>query len=493
MRRGWSVVLCVVALVACQGGSGGSEARRSTSSSSRATVISGLRWHACAEGECARFRVPLDWSEPDGRTIALALAREPARDRSRRIGSLFVNPGGPGASGVDIVQYIAAQLPRRITDRFDIVGWDPRGTGRSAPVDCGKRLDYLFVPDTAPDDPAELGALEAAAQRFVAACRKRSGDLLAHISTEDTVRDLDALRAAVGDRRLNYLGLSYGTYIGAMFAARSPNRIRAMVLDGAVDPSRTAAELSLEQSRGFDASLAAFFTWCQGGRSRCRFAAGGDPSTAYRAIQASLEQFPLRTGSGPAFGPTQLDVAVAALLYGGDLGYRMLADGLRELQEGTTATLRDAYDSYLERNPDGTYEPGWSAFLAISCADGPNLDLASAEALQRRAALEAPYFGASNVGLGYACSYWPDPPDRTGPIRFEAPSAPPILVIGTTGDPATPLAWAEGLAEQLGSGRLLVVDGSSHTSSLEGIECVDRIVAGAVVDRDVPPTGTRCP
>ncbi len=401
-----------------------------------------------------------------------------------------MNPGGPGVAGIELLSHVSAQMPDAIRDRFDIVTWDPRGTGASSPVDCGRKLDYLFVPDTAPDDPAELAELESAHRRFARACERRSGELLGHISTSDTVDDLDALRSAVGDSKLTFLGFSYGTYLGGMYAARYPERVGTMVLDGAVDPSLDAASVTIEQAQGFDASLRAFFAWCAAGGDRCRFAEDLDPATAYDRLQRAVDDAPVGDGVD-RFGPTQLEIGVSALLYGGELGYRTLATGLRELQQGSAAGLRAAYDEYLERR-DGVYQSTWPAFIAISCLDGPTLTVAEMEALQQRAATAAPEFGAGNVGLGYACSYWPVPPLRSGPIEFEAATAPPILVIGTTGDPATPLAWARSLAEQLGSGRLLVVDGSTHTASLGGNECVDGYLEDALIRSQVPVSGTRC-
>ncbi len=434
--------------------------------------------------------MPLDYAQARGRQLELAVARGHRADSGRRIGSLIVNPGGPGAAGRDLAQYVASVLPRAITDRFDIVGWDPRGSGASSPVRCGRDLDYLFDGDTAPDTAAELTDLEANARRFVDACVSRSGDLLEHISTRDTVRDLDRLRAALGDRRLTYLGFSYGTYIGAMYASMFPTHVRALVLDGAVDPALSAEELVIQQAQGFGESLEMFFDWCAK-RTTCAFHHNGDPRAAYEPLVRSIDANPRGEGT-TRLSPSQLDLAVGALLYAGEDQYAVLADGLRDLDRGRSATLRTVFDQYVGRGASGRYNADWASFIAISCADGPNLTIGEMEALQERAGVEAPDFGAGNVGLGYQCSYWPYPPDRTGPTPLSAPTASPILVVGTTGDPATPFAWSEALATQLGSGRLVSVTGSTHTSSLNGDACLDGILTRYLVDRDVPSTGTGC-
>lgn len=487
-----SVSACTTASVRAQPKSRSRVSSTSTRSAAAppSTAPAPLDWHSCEQGQCATLAVPLDPAKPRGEKLDLAVARASQAEAGQKIGSLLVNPGGPGASGLDIVTYIASQLPAAITDRFDVVAWDPRGSGRSAPVQCGTQLDYLFDLDTAPDDATELAALEGAAKRFVDTCVAKTGDRLRHISTADTVRDLDQLRAALGDDKLTYLGLSYGTYIGGLYASTYPERVRALVLDGALDPTLSAEDVSVQQSKGFDASLQAFFTWCAQ-RSSCAFHPRGDPRVAYAALAQRIDEHPISDGDA-VFGPTQLDIGVAALLYGGNAGYRTLAEGLRDLEDGKAAVLRMASDLYLGRTSDGTYNAEWAAFIAISCADGPNLTVAAAEALQRRAAIEAPEFGAANVGLGYQCSYWPYPPTRTGPITFAAPTAPPIVVVGTRGDPATPIAWAEGLAAQFGNGRLVSVDDTTHTASLNGNRCLDAILIRYFVDLEAPKTAGNC-
>lgn len=482
----------ILTLVACSSGSDG----RSVAPGDRRgkgdgpAVSSRLRWHECEFGDCARLRVPVDETDPAGPQVSIAMARGSVAEPGRKIGTLFVNPGGPGASGRDFASYVASALPDAVTTRFDVVSWDPRGTGGTAPVDCGRKLDYVFAPDSAPDSAAELAELQSATKRFVDACVARTGDWLQHISTDDTVADLDAMRAAVGDAGLTYLGLSYGTFIGAKYAERFPDRVRALVLDGAVDPSLSPEDLTVSQAQGFDASLAAFLADCAR-RSSCAFHHDGDPRAAYEQLRAAVDTRPVG-GGDQKLGPTQFDIGVGALLYSGANAYSVLADALRALEDGSTGPLLAAANLYLGRDGAGRYDPSWSSFVAISCADGPNLSVAETEALQLRAATEAPDFGAASVGLGYGCAYWPYPPKRTAPAEVHARTKVPIVVVGTTGDPATPLPWSARLADQLGNARLVVVEGSTHTSSLEGNRCLERIESAYFLDQRTPAGTSRC-
>ncbi len=486
---------------ACSGGAASTPAatrpRRGASTSSTMTstpakeaLSAPLVWRSCAAGDCATLRVPLDWARPAGEQIELALSRVRAGKPAQRIGSLLVNPGGPGAPGVEFAPQVANILPRSITDRFDIVGWDPRGTGKSTAVDCGAHLDYLFAVDTAPDNPQELVALQSASRRFAQDCATRSPALLPHIASIDTVHDMDRIRAALGDPKLTYAGFSYGTYLGALYAQTYPEHVRAVILDGAIDPSLPAADVSIQQAKGFDQSLQAFFEYCARHTS-CPFHHGGDPRSAYEALRARVDRAPLRRGSR-TLGPTQLDLGVAAPLYLGRGAYATLATALRAAEGGDPAALLGQADDFIGRRADGTYDAEWPAFLATSCLDGPVLDAASTATLQARAALEAPDFGAANVGLGYACSYWSVPPVNREPTRVVAPSAPPLVVIGTTGDPATPLAWADGLARQLGPATLVTVDGTTHTALLDGGACLEGMATRYLVDLVPPAPGLRC-
>lgn len=490
-RRPLALLVAGVLLpAACSGGGGDSTAPHS-SSTTRTGTGPALRWHDCGAKQCATLPVPLDPAQPAGPKIRLALARIPAPDPGARLGSIVINPGGPGAAGTDFVEAAEQLLPASITDRFDIVGWDPRGTGRSSPVRCGGRLDYLFAPDASPDDPAEEARLEAAAQRFARDCQRTSPQLLGRISSLDTARDLDRIRAALGEQKLNFLGLSYGSYLGTLYAQQFPNRIRAMVLDGAIDPAVPLKDVAVEQAQGFESAFRSFLDWCAHDKS-CAFRHGGRPREAYDALRAKVERRPIRD-RGRSLGPTQFDIGVTAPLYAGADAYSMIAEALHRAERGDPVPLLESFDEYVGRKAGGNYDPEWSAFLAISCLDGPDLDAAAMRALQARAAAAAPDFGAATIALSAACSFWPVPPVTTAPAPIHAPGAPPIVVVGTTGDPATPLVWAQGLARELGSARLVTVGGTTHTSSLDRNPCLDPVLVAYFVRLRPPARNLRCP
>ncbi len=433
------------------------------------------------------------------KVIDLALFRVRASESSKRIGVLLINPGGPGSSGFDAAQSLANILPSAITTRFDIIGWDPRGTGRSTPVKCGNRLDYLFNSDTAPDSDSERSELERVAQRFADACASRSGELLGHVSSFDTVRDMESIRRALGETKINYLGYSYGTFIGALYAREYPKRVRSMVLDGAVDPAVSPETALIEQAEGLSKSLSLFFNWCDSqnnrqkqGQKGCDFGEGR-ASKAYESLRLSSDVRPVTYGKR-IFGPTQFDLGVSSYLYSGEGGYEPLASALEDLENGDPQTLLESSDAYVGRSSDGTYDGSWAAFLAVSCLDGPALgDEEALAGVAKRARAAAKDFGAASVGLGYPCAYWPSTPLLSESLPVSAPNAPPIVVVGTRDDPITPVAWAEGLATQLGNGHLVVAPGAQHTSYPSRDGCLDPIINSYFVRLRVPADQAACP
>jgi pimeloyl-ACP methyl ester carboxylesterase len=453
-----------------------------------------VEWSDCGgDFECGSVPVPRDYDDRASGRIDVGLIRYPASDPDARIGSLLVNPGGPGASGVEFVRSAASVFPDELQARFDIVGFDTRGTGATLPVDCRFDLDEVFALDTTPDDADERAALERTYAALADACADRNGDVLTLVSSQDTVRDMDRIRAAVGDDGLTYLGYSYGTYLGALYADRYPRRLRALILDGAVDPTLDPADSTIEQAVGFEDALDAFLAACADD-STCEFASEGDPAAALDALLADIDAEGVPAGGDRVLGPGEADIGLASALYLGDAGYAELADALAAAADGDGAPLLALTDSYTGRNDDGSYDGRQDAFWAIACADSgdPAGSEAERRALERRAAAAAPHFGVSSLNLGSVCRHWPVPP-ADGPDTIDAAGAPPILVIGTTGDPATPLAWAESLADQLGSAELVVVDGSQHGAFiLGGSPCVDEIGIRYLVDLAVPREGTMC-
>ncbi len=452
-----------------------------------------LTWKPCGSGgECAKLTVPLDYDHPDnGRTINVALFRVRAERPKRRLGSLLVNPGGPGASGVEFVRQSAAELPEEIRARFDIVGFDPRGTGQTIPVKCEDSLDPVLHLDYSPDTPAERADLLAGLQTLAQACQQHSGDVLPYVSSESTARDMDRIRDVVGDKKLTYLGYSYGTYLGTLYAKLFPKQVRAMVLDGAVDPNLDRVDVVVDQARGFEDNLRRFFDRCAQDRE-CAFFNSGNPSEAYDQLAARVDASAIPADDGRTLGPGEFDYGVAQALYGGEASDRELAQALRAAQRGDGEPVLALADQYTGRQRDGTYDSDLPGYWAIGCLDGPRAGGPDGyEAAEEQVRAAAPRMGVSNLNDTLVCAYWPVPPRESRPVTVDG--APPILVIGTTGDPATPLRWAEALTTELSSGVLLVAEGTQHTSfALSFNRCVDTKTVKYLVDRTPPPAGTKC-
>jgi pimeloyl-ACP methyl ester carboxylesterase len=452
-----------------------------------------LNWKSCGDGsECARLTVPLDYENPVGKTIGIALLRVRARDSERRIGSLLMNPGGPGAPGVEFVGSIASVLPDEIRDRFDIVGFDPRGTGQSSPVKCGNNLDDIFSLDYSPDTPDERARLGAGLNELAQQCEQRSGDLLPYVSSENTARDMDRIRQAVGDRKLTYVGYSYGTYIGTLYAKLFPKKVRALVLDGAIDPNLSGVEIGLEQAVGFERSLDAFLAQCSR-NNRCPFYSAGDSAGAFDRLAAQIDAQPLAADDDRVLGGGEFDLGVAQALYSGRSGYRTLEQALAAAQRGDGDRLLDLADQYTGRRRDGTYDSSQPAFWAIGCLDGPTIGGPEQfEAAEPRFRAEAPRVGVALLNAGLICAYWRVPSVQSqAPIRID--DLPTVLVIGTTNDPATPLKWSEGLAREISSAVLLVAEGTQHTSFVTAFNpCVDDNTVRYLVERQPPADSTRC-
>lgn len=461
---------------------------------SAATPAPPLRWSSCGGGlECARLRVPLDDTKKGGPTISLAIARLRARNPQQRIGSLLINPGGPGASGVQFLREAGEGFPAAIRDRFDLVGFDPRGVGASAPIVCTPNLDPLFNLDFAPRDDAARQALVAGVSAFVAQCVAKAGAELPYLSTVRAARDMDRIRAAVGDKRLSYYGGSYGTYLGALYADQFPTKERAMVLDGAVDPALSATAQQVQQAQGFEHSLNLFLQSC-GTVTHCAFAHNGDAGAAFDALRARVAAQPIPAGgagNGRSLNATEFDIGVTQYLYSGRGEWMNLAQALDAADTGDGSSMLTSSDKYTERHADGTYDQIQSAFLAIGCLDGPDLGgLAGLRAIEEQAALVAPRVGRSVVNNSLPCAIWPVPV-QAAPVPH-AVGAPPILVVGNTDDPATPLAWAQGLSHELQNSVLLTVNSAQHTAYLSGNTCVDNAVDQYLVQGRPPAAGTRC-
>ena len=468
------------------------------SSSPSGTVGGPATWAPCgAPFQCATVTVPIDYVHPQNGTINLALIRLPATDPAHRIGDLLTNPGGPGASGVDFVR-TGAQLifSARLRARFDIVGFDPRGVGASSPIECvdGAEMDRLNAIDPIPDDsPAELTAIIDGAKTFDAGCEANSGSLLPFMTTVDAAKDMDLIRQALGDAKLTYLGFSYGTFLGSTYANLFPDRVRAFVLDGAIDPTLSFVDRTVQQAEGFAGAFSRFLAYCAS-RPTCQFYNGGHPQAAYDALVAQIDRAPLparATGDPRPVGPGEAFTAVVAALYD-QSSWPVLAQGLALAQRGDGSILLLLADAYNERHPDGTYTNIFAANAAVNCADytAPT-DVATYEQLAPRVEALAPRFGEAVVYGSIGCAFWPLHPTRD-PVAPTAKGAPPILVVGTTGDPATPYEWAVKLAKELDSGVLLTRKGEGHTAYGGKSVCIDTTVDAYLISLSVPSAGTVC-
>jgi pimeloyl-ACP methyl ester carboxylesterase len=452
-----------------------------------------VKWTDCGDDfQCAKVTVPLDWKKPAGATIQIAGTRLPAQHD--KIGSLLVNPGGPGASGIDYAKAARQAFGEPVLRNYDIVGFDPRGIGQSDPVKClsDSQLDEYTAADQTPDDQAEIASAVADVKQFAAACERGTGPLLKHVDTLSTVRDLDVLRAVLGDDVLSYHGASYGTYIGAWYAQTFPWRVGRMVLDGAIDPSVTSKEYSAGQAEGFSRALKAFVQDCQS-QSDCPLRGTLQQGIAQvGTLVDRADSKPLRT-KDPKRPLTQalMVTGIAQALYATQL-WPALTIGLTKALEGNGSALLVLADSYLERDKNGHFGQTISANPAIVCLDvpeprTPEQIAADAADLQVR----YPPLGGT-IGWGsLGCSQWPL--KAVMPRKeLTAKGAAPILVLGTVDDPATPYEWAEALASQLSSGRLLSWEGTVHTAYHQGSDCVDEKVESYLLTGALPAVGTRC-
>jgi pimeloyl-ACP methyl ester carboxylesterase len=453
-----------------------------------------IGWSDCGSGfECGQVLVPRDYATVGGPSLIVSVIRLPALDRTHRIGSLVVNPGGPGASGVDFVRRSGEVVfDAGVRRRFDIVGFDPRGVNRSSEVRCVDDLDHFLAVDSAPDTQAELATLLDGERAFAEGCQRRNADLLPVLGTENVARDLDRLRAALGDDKLTYVGFSYGTLIGALYAQMFPDRIRALVLDGAVDPSLDLAALSEGQAVGFEAALGRFLADCARNRS-CPFHHGGKPGPAFDRLIARIEAKPLpatRLRDSRLVGPGYAWNGIAGALYSRG-SWPLLAIGLALAETGDGSFFLLLADPLNGRSSDGGYSNLIDAHRAVVCLDFPTpRDPTAYEARARAWTREAPHFGALLAFSDVGCAFWPIAPTRK-PAPVSAPDAPPIVVIGSTGDPATPYPWSVALSRQLTSSVLVTRRGEGHTGYASSA-CVSRAANAYLVDLKVPTRGLTC-
>jgi pimeloyl-ACP methyl ester carboxylesterase len=457
-----------------------------------------LVWSDCEdEMLCATATAPLDWNDPQRASIDLALVRHPAIDGTP-LGSVLVNPGGPGASGFDIVaQSIDFAVSKRLQQAYDIVGFDPRGVNRSSAVSCSddpSELDdfiYAITPGVIGSDEW-IATAEADNAAFGAECLKHTGELLGYVDTVSAARDLDLLRAILGDEKLNYLGFSYGTLLGATFAELYPDKTGRLVLDGALDPTSTAFDVSATQAEGFESALRAFLEDCAGADD-CPFTGSVDASmTKIRALLDSLDRSPLRGGDGRQLGSNTMTSAIVFPLYSEDR-WPYLRQLFSTVLDGDPRLAFTLADSYNGRGVDGGYATNsLEARVAINCLDytsqGDNAVMREAAAqLEQLAPVLGPQLSYGDVG----CLDWPVRAATARPV-IDADGSADILVVGTTNDPATPYVWSQGLAEQLENGHLVTYRGEGHTAYNKSNSCVDDTVDDYFIDGTVPASDPDC-
>ncbi|MET0147327.1 MAG: alpha/beta hydrolase [Ilumatobacteraceae bacterium] len=425
-----------------------------------------------------------------GPTVLLALVRRAASDDDGRIGTLLVNPGGPGLAGTDLVRTASLFLPSLLLERFDLVGWDPRGTGASTPtIDCVDSYDAVFDGlDSSPDDEAERQRWADTTAAVADGCATRSGDLIGSVGTMQAARDLDTIRRALGEPTVSYMGFSYGSELGAMWATLYPDTVRAAVLDGAVDPTADAAERARQRATGFDRAVDRFVSWCDDLAS-CAFPGGGDAGAAFDALFAQLDERPIPSIAGRPRVTSEIGLqAVAEAMYA-ETYWPQLAQALASAQHGDGAGLLALWDAYNLRQPTGTWPNTREAGAVIGCMDhGDRPSQEAAESLSIELRQSAPRYAPGLADL-HLCADLPAAPDPTVPIT--GADAGPILVVGTTGDPATPLPGTQAMADALEGGRLLTVEANQHTGSGTN-QCVIDAVSRYLIDLVLPPVGQTC-
>ncbi|MEI6254287.1 MAG: alpha/beta hydrolase [Mycobacteriaceae bacterium] len=445
--------------------------------------------------QCGKIAVPVNYKQPDGAQATLALVRFAAT--GDKIGSLIVNPGGPGESGIEAAASLVEGIPQQVRQHFDLVGFDPRGVGASTPAlwcNSDADNDRLRADPQVDYSPEGIERIEKTTKEFVQRCVDKMGDeFLSNVGTDNVAKDLEALRAAVGDDKLNFLGYSYGTRIGAAYAEAYPDKVRAMVLDGAVDPNADPIQADIDQAQAFQKAFNDYAADC-GKDPDCPL--GTDPAKSvavYRSLVDPLVDKPMKTADPRGLGYSDAIVGTIMALYSPNL-WRHLTQALTEMTKGRGDTMLALADMYMRRDPQGHYTNATDARVAVNCVDQPPVkDQDKVVAEDKRIREVAPFMSYGDF-TGHApmstCAFWPVPPTGT-PHIASAPGLPPVLVISTTGDPATPYQAGVDLAKQLG-GALLTFKGTQHTVAFQGEQCVDDYVTAYFVDLKLPPPGATC-
>ena len=487
---------CVSWFRPATGGSTSKPTREKVAANLQSFYSQSLTWKSCSNGfQCTTVTAPMNWQDPSQASIKLALIRKQAT--GTKLGSLLVNPGGPGASGYDFIRdSLSYAVDSTLQKNYDIVGFDPRGVGHSSAVSCGgasvlDNFNYSIIPGTPGTDPW-LADLEKENAQFGADCLKSSGPLLQFVDTVSAARDLDLTRALLGDTKLNYLGYSYGTFLGATYADLYPKKVGRLVLDGALDPATTEFEVTDIQAKGFESAFRAYLKSCIGTKD-CPFTGTVDEAMLEtRKILDRLQASPLQNSDGRALGANTMFTAIILPLYNKD-NWTYLNTLFAEVLQGSTKTAFVLADSYNDRAKNGTYNSNSTeAFVSINCLDYKSQDsVAQMRTEAAQLAADAPTFGPQMAYGGTSCAKWPFASTRDrGPIA--AKGSGDILVVGTTNDPATPYVWAKNLSAQLAKGHLITYHGEGHTAYNKSNSCVNNAVDNYFVRGTVPAKDPDC-
>ena len=481
-------------VAACGNSSSSSDTSVNPLSTTTDFIVNPIEWKPCdgstsTEVECGNIEVPFDYADPEQGSFVLFVKRHNAASPADRIGSIMVNPGGPGFGGSSLADDAQYYFSQDLIDRCDIIAWDPRGTGESTPaVDCVDTFDEYFGLDSPPETPEEKQALIDASQAFNDKCAENSGTILPYISTMASAQDINSLRLALGEEKVSFFGFSYGSELGTTWATMFPETVRAIVVDGAVDPNASSVQEGMNQAKGFEGQLATFLKQCSE-KTTCAFHNGGKAEAAFDQLVLDIDVTPLEV-SKDRTPVTQgvLFTAVAQAMYS-DYYWPQLSEALSAAQGGDGKGILQLYDDYYQRNEDGTYGNELEAFLAISCLDDPGAT--STEEVDSHIEdfiAAAPRLGG-NFAYGYSCALWPV--KQAAKVNITGKGAGPIVVVGTTGDAATPLSSTRKMAQGLEQGILIVVDANQHTG-YGANSCVVKAVDEYLIKLTVPANETTC-
>jgi pimeloyl-ACP methyl ester carboxylesterase len=461
------VVTLALTITACGSSSLSTDTTVPSLDNATAFVVNPIEWNTCegstnTEVECGNIEVPFDYADPEQGSFVLYVKKHNAANPADRIGSMMVNPGGPGFGGSSLADDAQYYFSQDLIDRFDIIAWDPRGTGESTPaVNCVDTFDEYFGLDSPPETPEEKQALIDASQAFNDKCAENSGTILPFISTKASAQDINSLRLALGEEKVSFFGFSYGSELGTTWATMFPETVRAIVVDGAVDPTASSIQEGMSQAKGFEGQLATFLKQCSE-RTTCEFHNNGDAEAAFDKLVLDIDAKPLEVSKD------RTPVTQGVLF---------------------TAVAQAMYSDYYQRKDDGTYGNELEAFLAISCLDDPGAT--STEEVDSHIEdfiAAAPRLGG-NFAHGYSCALWPV--KQAAKVNITGKGAGPIVVVGTTGDAATPLSSTRKMAQGLEQGILIVVDANQHTG-YGANSCVVIAVDDYLIKLTVPANETTC-